>query len=405
MVNKNRLKQLFVSMAKSLPEPGFQIKRDDGQSGPIVLTESLVMRGDMVLYGEPADLYSETLEKMCEIILVNKAWNKDAVDSVLGNHLHEIASADISQRPGIIIRESTAFLNDLEIEPKQWIIDLSIYGMHIDCAELRFGSIQFKVDIVRSRATLPGIIEANSDIQVLFARVCLEAIDKPSALERAREIVDRHLLILNAICARFAPSITRLTRDAGQHRSTSLSRAAQSEEEIEGATFHVKNIAFPLMRNEYEECVAERGGEFLSTLLVQEHPFALRLLGAFETAGAACIERKSHLSFLLFAIALESAVLGSTNKSELTFQLSSRVAHLISTDLDARRNVSRTVSRLYDLRSRIVHTGETNASQADLSAIRIICMTSLVALARESDFSAMQNAEDLEKWFRDRLLR
>jgi hypothetical protein len=122
------------------------------------------------------------------------------------------------------------------------------------------------------------------------------------------------------------------------------------------------------------------------------------------TAGTACVESKPQLAFLLFAIALESVVLGKQIKAEITYQLSARVAHLLASTIDARRSMVAQVNDLYKLRSAIVHSGENEVSETDMYTIRGICLSSLQTLATSPDFSAMKSVEDLDQWFEDRML-
>ena len=84
---------------------------------------------------------------------------------------------------------------------------------------------------------------------------------------------------------------------------------------------------------------------------------------------------------LLFAIALESVVLGKEIKTEITYQLSARVAHLLASTLDAKRSIVEQVNDLYRLRSAIVHSGKNDISETDLYTIRAICLSSLQTLA------------------------
>jgi hypothetical protein len=128
------------------------------------------------------------------------------------------------------------------------------------------------------------------------------------------------------------------------------------------------------------------------------------LISAFETAGAAGVETKPQLSFLLFAIALESVVLGRDIQTEITYQLSARVAHLLSADLTPRKTIAKRVVDLYRLRSKIVHAGSTDVSEAEVESIREVCLNTLFALATLPAFAKMASVDELEEWFKDRML-
>jgi hypothetical protein len=132
--------------------------------------------------------------------------------------------------------------------------------------------------------------------------------------------------------------------------------------------------------------------------------FAKRVISALETAGEACVELKPHRAFLLFAIALESVVLGRQTQSEITYQLSARVAHLLAADLESRRSIAKAVNELYGVRSKIVHTGETDVSRAELESIHQLCLSTLYALVVLKPFVGMRRVVELEQWFGDRML-
>jgi len=147
-----------------------------------------------------------------------------------------------------------------------------------------------------------------------------------------------------------------------------------------------------------------RGGAALSDFLKDNHTFANRIITGYVTAGTACVEPKPQLAFLLFAIALESAVLGKESTAEITYQLSTRVAHLLASTVPSKRSVAKQVNAIYKLRSAIVHSGKSEISETDLETIREICMRSLLALATSPDFAGMKNVGDLDQWFDDRML-
>ncbi len=106
----------------------------------------------------------------------------------------------------------------------------------------------------------------------------------------------------------------------------------------------------------------------------------------------------------MFAIALESAVLGKDTTSELTYQLGTRVAHLIGKGLSGRKLVARSVVELYDRRSKIVHKGEYGVSRKEAGLIHLYCMTALGMLVISPVFAEFKTNAHLEGWFKDRML-
>jgi len=403
-MNTNRIKQIFVELAQAMPEPGFQLSDKVGP-GPVILTEPLAVRGNLVLYGEIATIFFEALEKITEAIRSDETWNRNAVEEIFVHCLKEVAQAPLNTRSEAIKYQAERLMDELNRHPSIWTMDLSVYGMHLNCAGLRFGRLDFISDRVKSPISVPGLADASCEDEVLFARVCVEAIGKDAALDRARGLVEQHLRILNALCARYLPSATRIFHTAEAFRSVAVSRGHEMSEASSGATFHFKNLGLLLERHDLEEFLKQRGGESISTMLREPNPFAKRVLNAFEIAGTACLERRPHLSFLLFAIALESLILGETNTIELKFQLGVRVAHLLSENVADRRALVKHLSDLYRIRSKIVHSGDTEVADSQVRAIEDMCLGALIAIARSAGFGPMTRAEDLDDWFNERLLR
>ena len=398
-MNLNRAKQIFIELAKELPEPGMGRPQ---KPGPI--TEPLMIRGGMVLYGEIASKYFEALEEMSNIVTVDETWNKDAVDELLANCVRAVEEVSRDQRQQIIRAQVDELIAQLSKPPETWEIDLSVYGMHPDCAGLKFGKIAFLIEKVESPQTIPGFFDPAADNRVLFARTSVEAIDQKSAVDRAAEIVDRHLDVLNAICIRYFPSRTHLSRSTFQAQQLSIRRTRNITQTEAAAGFHGENLSILLSRPDYDKFASERGGSAVSALLLKQDSFARRVIAGYEIAGTACVERRPQLSFLLLAIALESVVLGKDTKSEITYQLSARIAHLLASDVPSRRTLAKTVNDLYDLRSKIVHTGKDEVAETELRTLQVICLETLFVLATFPAFVGMETTEQLEQWFNDRML-
>lgn len=396
------IKQIFLEFVRRFPEPGMP---DPGtNAGPQLLTGAMIIRGDLIMRDELAHGYLDALEKMHDIASEDETWNKDAVDDLFAKHVLAVVTAATVQRPSVIVQAAKAFAAELNEAPADWRIDLSVFGANYDLHGLSFGKIAFLADNIRSPYPVPGLIESNIDTAFLLARLSVQAINRKTAVEKASEVVDQHLNVLNALCAELIPSRTHLFHIDASVRRFGVSRSTVSTKSEPEVRLHTESNAVLLSRADYEAFLKRRGGARASELLNTSNSFAGRVVSALETLGEACVELKTHRAFLLHAIALESVVLGRSTQSELGYQLSARVAHLLGVDLEARRNIVRDVNKLYVLRSKIVHTGETEIALSDLELIRFLCMNTLIALLTLKPFANMTSVEDLEQWFKDRML-
>jgi len=127
------------------------------------------------------------------------------------------------------------------------------------------------------------------------------------------------------------------------------------------------------------------------------------ILSAIQWAGRATVERRKEEAFLLYAIALESLLLIEGDKSELTYRLKVRAAHLLGDDANARKMLAEQIQKLYGKRSSIVHTGDIEVGDEDLKRLRGITKGCIVRVLRDPDFTAMTPHTDLVSWFDDRV--
>jgi hypothetical protein len=401
-MNVERIKQIFLEFVRALPEQG--MPNSGPAAGPQLLTGPVLVRGNLIMRDELALGYLDTLEKMHALATVDGSWNKDAVDDLLAKHVLAVAKVAIDQRSTVIPEQGKELAERLKESLQTWQIDLSVFGAGFDLNGLVFGRLSFVADNIRTPVAVPGFIESNIDTAFLLAGLSVQAINRKSALEKAREIVEQHLDVLNALCADLIPSRTYLFHTGTPVRRFGLSRSAASTENEPEIQLHTENYVVLLSRADCDAFLRRRGGSRVSELLLASNSFAKRITSAFETAGEACVELKPHRAFLLFAIALESVVLGRETQSEITYQLSARVAHLLAPDLASRRAVAKAVNELYRVRSKIVHTGETDVSQAELESIQQLCLSTLYALVVLKPFAEMKGVDELEQWFRDRML-
>jgi hypothetical protein len=101
--------------------------------------------------------------------------------------------------------------------------------------------------------------------------------------------------------------------------------------------------------------------------------------------------------------ALEALFLSDGNKDELKFRLQLRIARLLSNTVEERKALSDTFSKIYDLRSAIVHTGETpkklEGRAAELQREALSILRRAILLFVETDFARGKSRKEmLETW-------
>ncbi|HZV12753.1 MAG TPA: hypothetical protein VFA55_06015, partial [Candidatus Kapabacteria bacterium] len=98
-----------------------------------------------------------------------------------------------------------------------------------------------------------------------------------------------------------------------------------------------------------------------------------RLIGAMRWVGRATLERRRDEAFLLCMIALESIILGKKTES-LGSCMAKRVASLLEKEQGKQESLCKTVKNLYNIRSRIAHSGYFNVREAQLKIVRHIAI-------------------------------
>jgi hypothetical protein len=130
-----------------------------------------------------------------------------------------------------------------------------------------------------------------------------------------------------------------------------------------------------------------------------------RLMTAMKWAGKGGAADNNEDSFLFFALALESLILGGRNKDELRYRFALRLAHLLgSTKAEKSRIRDYAKRNLYDLRSVLVHTGKAPIPDSDLDTLRRMTFESVLKLMADEKFENIVTDKALENWFEDALV-
>ncbi len=403
-MNTNRIKQVFQNLVNGIT-PDDQAPDDLPLSEePVMITGPLLIRGGLVLRGDSAKMYMDALEEIGQIATENETWSKSSVDDVLTKHLLPILAASPQLRSQVTREQLALIQSHFKQIPQLWAVDLSVYGIRADWSGFCFGKAQFHV----APASVQDHFQSLYPPPEIVARLEIEAADQEAAVNRATRILEEHLAVLNAICVDSMPSQYQLSHNIPKLREYCYIRATPSneiEEKLEAKlSSTAKNLVFALERAYAEKTLAKLGGERISKYLSHRTEFGDRLLSGYAMAGAGAVEQKRELSFLLYAIALESVVLGKSTKSELTFQLAARAAHLIGQSLERKRSLVDEVTSLYALRSLIVHTGSTEVAESELKLLAKLCLLCLYSLTNSSAFQSMSTSQELENWFKDQML-
>ncbi len=359
--------------------------------GPI--NGPLLIRGGLVLEGQVADRYFGTLELLSPKESEESVWSRESIDSVMAQTLLELLA---DETEGALKKAVQAFRKRIESQSSDFTFRIGVFGLDSDSGGLSFGKLIFETGTYATQFPVPNLF-ANTvgGRAILVAVVTVRAVDKDSAKKRAERVVDRHLSVLNALMSDGFPSTIQFSRSFLGSHSIQLCSSPDDRELLGTVSVESRLIS----RIDIENTL-QRSGEIASALLKADDDYASRILAAYEIAGAACADARAHQAFLLFAIALESAVLGEKTESEITYQLAARVAHLLSDQVEQRRQIARKVRALYKRRSVIVHAGRTTLAASEVRLIQHICLSTLSSLAK----LRLNSSADLDSWFEDRML-
>jgi hypothetical protein len=394
------MREIFKKLALSLQAAQAEAPPQHAR----MLTGSLLVRGNIVLQGSLADDYTDALNAMAPRVGEVSPLSVESIDNAIATTLAEFLQTDHSDKELALKQACQTFADKISQPLTSYTIRLGVFGFGLSCEGVEFGRMKLVKKTYTPGRDISGCFFAGMPTEVLLAEVQVSAADFTSARRIAERLVDQHLSILNAICSDRAPSYVSLSRSFLGLELVSLTDFSDQTGKPDQILASTSKAFIPLDRGDFDRNVAARGGTRVSTLLQTRNTFSDRIVAALEIAGAACIEPKEHESLLLFAVALESAVLGRDTQSELTMQLAVRTAHLLSPSLKNRKQVAKAIKRLYGLRSKIVHTGSFLVSKDDVAEMRIHCLTALVVLTTARDFAGFSEAPELDGWFEDQLL-
>ncbi len=361
-------------------------------------------------------------EKTSDELHIGKGAIESAVQSAILKALDipKQSKDPFERRLTICIDElKTALLT----KPEDWVVHMEVRGLAPERLPYQFGEIEFYVvgkeaqpsaerPSEKGEVTAAKKASAFSELftpteDAVYAVVPVKASDTEAAKVLAERKLRLTLDALNFFGDVFDVLESRVTLPGDATVSnvkTFLYSAKRPDQKLSsvGLTKPLIPFSFAAIK---ESSAKDYGFDRVSLILASSSPASLddKILSSLQWAGRACIEDRREEAFLLFCISLEALLL-KKQTGEITQTFALRGAHLLVVDAVHRREVFKDLKFLYGIRSSIVHSGQTQVTEADLSKIRWLAKTALLIMLVREPFSKMKTEDELENWFQTQLL-
>ena len=160
----------------------------------------------MIFRADVADLFFKNVDEAAELAKQNPAWSKAAIDRIFSEGLGEISD-------GVSVADSAKnFQSKLDRHPEKFRLRFSIFGQGEGCENTDFGKIRIGLDTFTPTHDVGPFFKEGVPMTFHFAEMEVEAIDLESAKIRGADLLDRHLAVLNILCADGIPTLCFLSR-------------------------------------------------------------------------------------------------------------------------------------------------------------------------------------------------
>lgn len=241
-----------------------------------------------------------------------------------------------------------------------------------------------------------------------FASVSVDAVDQTAALTRARRKLRTTLDTINFYADLLYPAGLRAFVYAmGERDAVRMSSLIFQQDQRFTMPGTREGPWKPFVLRDLRSLRARTLGAtkaFRWLGRANRNGFQERVLTALQWAGRATADDRREEAFLLYLISLESLLLGEKADRELSYRLKIRCAHLLGRRPAHRAAIAQRLGTLYGIRSKIVHAGQTEVSDEDLSAARSLAKNALIALLRSRVRPRPTTSQALEAWFEARML-
>ena len=379
--------------------------------------------GSMFLEPETLAEYRDVRQKLLEKFAPDEDLSESAIDSVLRTAVFEVVDIPKRRDQNLSVRLDQAleilrtFLASPSEEYECWI---EVGGLDVSSLSACFGGVRFVVfdadQIQNLKKTIhtKHVIGQSEKLMFIDDLLADSLLGRPTAVSKVNARDAKAALSLAERKVRSIIECLNFFSDAipGDHGSLFLPTNQESPSGVErlavsdsGNMYHDYSDGRPIgvfsiaeVRENAEEMAPCAFDRVESLLEKSRNDVDELLLTAVRWAGRATVATTREEAFLLFAIALECLVL-PTEKDELRYRLSQRVARLCGEDMDQRLELAKRTKKLYDVRSKIVHSGHYEVTEDERDEIRIAARVVILRLLTDPDVEKYGKLDKLHEYF------
>lgn len=239
-----------------------------------------------------------------------------------------------------------------------------------------------------------------------YGMVKVLARDFDAAMYLARRETRRVLDILNFF-ASLSPFIHGWAFLAGEAASVKTAAPALRADGLLSVRYGVAGPLQAFSLKVLKDTRPLRRGLRRALKLLRDRPrFELAdvLLASIQWAGRAAVEPRREQAFVLYVVALETIILPASDQRELAYRLRIRTAQLLEVRPEQRDELCNTIKRLYEIRSKIVHSGSYDVTDEDLAQLEVIVRRAILRIIHHRAICRFKRPKELDNWFERKVL-
>ena len=390
-----------------------------------------VEEGNLALDHEEANEYRECLNKLYYSKEIYKLHSRKAVELLMQEAIlrvldinHKRPDKPFEDRLSEAIKE---LKSKLQVPPTLWTVHMRIEGLALEGLPYKFGKVKFWVadehDLEKLKDKCVAIVDSMTApafedfIKKCFLRFQIASVNVSACDGKAAYSVAQHELRLTMDVINFyskmltsRPSLGARLYFVGELQPTREFSLAY-ETNGSSCSYIPREVgAFvPISFKGIEPSRVEKVGFYrINEILAKDDRSKIeeRILASVQWAGRAAVElqQRPEEAFLHYAIALETIILGNQQNVELTYRLSMRTALLAGGTPEKRAKIKKEVKDLYSIRSKIVHSGLYEVTDADVGKIRSLAIICIMRVLNEKPFISMIKEQEIDDWFEQAML-